>query len=30
MNEELAEAIQDLELAAAELEQLDDLADDQA
>ena len=30
MNEELGEAIQDLELAAAELEQLDDLAEDQA
>lgn len=29
MNEELAEAIQDMELAAAELDNLDDLADDQ-
>lgn len=29
MNEALAEAVQDLELAAAELDQLDDLADDE-
>lgn len=29
MNEDLAEAVQELELAAAELDQLDDLADDE-
>lgn len=29
MNEDLAEAVQELELAAAEFDQLDDLADDE-